>query len=153
IAVSPDGKMIATSELLSDATPVLSAVVRQFGTWKILAKFNTVGPPQDISFSPDNTRLAIGTTTGWLQLWDLRTRHEIDRVSMSEGQIASLLFSPDGTWLAAGCNDRLGRLYDISQSKIRLLNTFRDGYNLSISPDKTRVLVNYFSNFLTLRSY
>src|SRR5262249_49135965 len=37
--------------------------------------------------------------------------------------------------------------------KIRLLNTFRDGFNLSISPDKTSVLASYFSDFLTLRTY
>jgi WD40 repeat protein len=48
-------------------------------------------------------------------------------------------FSPDGSWLAATSVDRAGRLYDVSGSQMKLLETFRDAGWLSISPDRTHI--------------
>jgi WD40 repeat protein len=147
VALSPDGKMIAAAELdAGGGASNFRAVVREFGTWKILASFETIGPAELVRFSPKSDRLSASTLTGWVQLWDLKTRREIGRTRATEGKVVYLEFSSDGEWLATGSVDRLGRMYDVSGSRMKLLETFRDAMSLSISPDKSRVAASYYGS-------
>ncbi len=149
-AFSPDGKMIAAAELdESGGTSSTRAVVREFGTWKVLATFETVGPTANLFFSPGGDRLATTTLTGWVQLWDLRSRKEVSRTQVTDGTVYHLQFSSDGTWLAVSSVDRVGRLYDVQGSRLRLRQTFHGAGLLSISPNNARIAASYF----TLRFY
>src|SRR5262249_799236 len=68
ITISPDGRMIAQAELdRSHGTSTFRAVIREFGTWRILASFETPGPSMALRFSPTSDRLATSTTSGWVQ--------------------------------------------------------------------------------------
>jgi WD40 repeat protein len=144
VTASPNGQMIAASELDSSGGALnFRAVVREFGSWKILASFETEGPTETLRFSPDNGRLATSTRTGWIQLWDLKSRREVARTRATDGVAYYLEFSADGSWLAVTSVDRVGRLYDVSGPQITLLETFRDAGWLSISPDRSRIAASY----------
>jgi WD40 repeat protein len=144
VAASPNGKLIAAAELDGSRSTInFHAVVREFGSWNTLAVFETLGETERVIFSPDGARLATSTRTGWIQLWDLNSKREIARTRATEGVTYHLEFSNDGSWLAASSVDRVGRLYDLSESKITLMKSFRDAGLLSISPDKSRVAATY----------
>jgi WD40 repeat protein len=154
LTVSPDGTMVAVGEV--DARRGGSnfhAVVREFGSWKILSSFDTEGPLSTWRFSPGGDRLATGSSDGWVQVWDLKTRRETARVRPTESVVNYVQFSSDGAWLATAAVNRLGHLYDVSGSPVKLLGTFRDAATLSISPDKSRVAAGYFSSYEAIRIY
>src|SRR5262249_43627208 len=97
VAASPNGEMIAAAELdTSHGAETFRAVVRQFGTWKILASFDTDGQTETLRFSPDSSRLVTATRTGLIQLWDLKSRREVARTQATEDVIYYLEFSNDG---------------------------------------------------------
>src|SRR5262249_36115 len=124
VAASPNGQMIAAAELDSKGAAVnFRAVVREVGSWKTLASFDTEGDTASRRFSPDSSRLATGTRTGWIQIWDLTSRREIARARASESDAYYLDFSKDGEWLVSTSVDRIGRVYDISGSRMKLLET------------------------------
>jgi WD40 repeat protein len=148
--ISPDGRMIAEAELdSSGVTSIYHTVVRQFGTWKILAQFETDGPAWALRFSPGSDRLATGSFSGSVQVWDLKTHREISHVQQTSALVYYLEFSSDGAWLAVTSVDRIGRLYDVSGPDMKLMETFRDAGTLTIAPDKARVAASYS----TLRLY
>jgi WD40 repeat protein len=152
--VSPDGKLLAAIELdASRGASTFRTVLREFGSWRILASFEANGPPWCLRFSPGSDRLATGSRDGWIQLWDLKTRREAGRTRSTESVIANLEFSSDGAWLATGAVNRLGHLYDVSGSQMKLMATLRDAIGLSISPDKSRVAASYFSSYEAIRIY
>jgi WD40 repeat protein len=154
IAVSPDARLIAAAEVDTSAPgePV-RVVVREFGSWKALDSFETLGPTTVLNFSPRGTRLATGTSTGWVQLWDLSTRREISRTQANARPVNSIEFSLDESWLATGGFDRIGRLYDVSGSQFKLLQTFPDAMQVVIQSDRARVATAYFSSYLSFRIY
>jgi len=143
-AFSPEGRSIAVGEVdTSHGASSFRAVVREYGTWKIQAAFETAGPTSALCFSPRGDQLATGTANGWVQLWDLKTRRETARTQAAGGTIDFLQYSSDGAWLATSSIERLARLYDVNGKEPRLLSTYRDAQPLTISPDKTRVMGQY----------
>lgn len=139
VQIAPDGKTEAALEVDRSNVRKQRVGIRDFTSGALLWSFDTAGEPSYPLFSPDSTRMAVSTRTGWVHLWDLRTRREIDRIRLNEGGVFSLEFSRDGTLLAANGGDRVGRLLDVSGSHMRVLQTFRDSFWLSISPDKRTV--------------
>jgi WD40 repeat protein len=120
-------------------------VIREFGTWKILASFETISPASSLVFDAGSDRLATSTINGWIQLWDLKTRREISRTRATDGLAFGTEFSSDGTWLAVSAVDRVGRLYDVSGAQMKLIKTIPDAGWLAISPDKSHLAASYFS--------
>ena len=55
-----------------------------------------------LKFSPEGSRLATGDSRARLKLWDVANRRELALFGLG-GSVASLAFSRDGRWLAAGC--------------------------------------------------
>jgi WD40 repeat protein len=146
--------LIAAAEVDTSAPgePV-RVVVREFGSWRTVASFETIGSPWVLNFSPRGTRLATGTATGWVQLWDLSTRREISRTQANARPVNSIEFSLDESWLATGGLDRIGRLYDVSGSQFKLLQAFPDAMQVVIQSDRSRVATAYFSSYLSVRIY
>ncbi|MBN1679772.1 MAG: hypothetical protein JW966_05735 [Anaerolineae bacterium] len=103
IAISPDGRLIATG--------ALDALVRVWdaasGTLaQTLAGHG--GPIWNVVFSPDGTRLASNAypspnsgSPSEIHVWDLATGATISAMS-GQDDVWSLAFSPDGTLLASG---------------------------------------------------
>ena len=121
-AMSPDGKTIAASEVdPSRGVTNYHVVIREFGTWRILASLQPEGIVQALVFSPKSDRLATSSWGGLEQMWDLKTRREIARTQPSDKNVYRLEFSPDGAWLATSAIERVGRLYDVLGPRMRLL--------------------------------
>jgi WD40 repeat protein len=143
-SMSPNGKLVAISELdRSGGAEAFRAIVREFGTWKILASFDTLGDAEAFNFNPTSDRLATSSRNGWIQIWDLSSRREIARTHPTDGIVYNMDFSRDGAWMATSSVDRVGRLYDISGQGLKLLRTFRDAGLLTIAPDKSRLAASF----------
>ncbi|MFT5326598.1 MAG: serine/threonine protein kinase, partial [Planctomycetaceae bacterium] len=69
-------------------------------------------PVRSVSFSPDGTRIASGSTDRTIRLWDALTGEELNSLKGHTSYVNSVSFSPDGTRIASGSSDRTIRLWD-----------------------------------------
>ena len=67
----------------------------------------------NIAFSPDGTRLAVGSSIG-IWIYDVRPgkEKELDLFTGNTEVVNALAFSPDGTMIASGGSDQTVRLWD-----------------------------------------
>ena len=71
-----------------------------------------------IAFSPDGTKLAIGTGTGnnTVKLWNVSTRKHIATFPGHIGWVSSVAFSPDSTKIASASFDGTVLVWDVPKS-------------------------------------
>jgi WD40 repeat protein len=152
VALSPDGRYLATGDFLQDGDPTNDGRVR---VWDLAAgkQVHLLGDTRHspVSFSADGRRLAAASTTGWLKVWDVATGKEVCTLR-GEGancpnytQLA-LALSPDGRRLAVH-NPQGGTidLWDAATgARVAGAKPIRPGQleDTTWSPDGTRLLTN-----------
>ncbi len=107
IAISPNGKLLATSNL---------------SLWNLddpahPQQIQGPTPPggYTIAFSPNGKILALGGDNGSITLWDVEKRQSIGLPIMGHaGPVLDVAFSPDGKTLASGSWDLTMALWDVS---------------------------------------
>jgi WD40 repeat protein/serine/threonine protein kinase len=67
-----------------------------------------------VTINPARTLLVGGSIDGEVHAWRMDTREEIWRVKEHGGAIGSIAFSPDGSLMVTGGNDRSALFYDVS---------------------------------------
>jgi WD40 repeat protein/uncharacterized caspase-like protein len=63
------------------------------------------------TFSPDGHTLAAADSKGGIHLWDTGTWRRRLRLQAGRNPLNKVLYSPDGTWIAAGSDDRQVRVW------------------------------------------
>jgi WD40 repeat protein/DNA-binding SARP family transcriptional activator len=126
VAVSPDGKYIATSGL------TLLRTLYDFTTMKPVWQQKVNNLVDAMIFSPDSKLLATVSEDGWIHLLRVADGEEIISFTGHEQLVSGLAFSPDGKLLASGAQDGVILLYSISDGKLvtRLTN---EVYSLGIA--------------------
>jgi WD40 repeat protein len=134
IAFSPDGQLLAASDVsyeihlwrVSDAQPMLTLRAQDGWCWAV-------------AFSPNNQTLA-SSANGTIDLWDLKTGDRYGQLKDSSSRVFALAFSPDGRWLASGCEDHQIRVWDVrSQTLVqRLVGHTDEVRSVAFSPQSHR---------------
>ena len=118
LALSPDGKTLALSEVTEDSR----YVIRLFDLDTEKLTQTLVSPGSRIyflAFSPNGRSLASAAyfDDGTIELWDVATGKLIQTLVGHTDGVKALAFSPDGRVLASASWDRTIKLWDIASGK------------------------------------
>jgi WD40 repeat protein len=145
-AVSPDGKLLASPEVVGGAFAVQ---IRDSSTGKTLRTLRGglgTTPPRVSRFAPDGRRLisACGDHKTIL-VWDVARGELAHTLKGPTGLVLALAVSPDGRWLASASSPRDGAhtlvLWDLRTGREakRLPHQLFAVYDLAFSPDGSRL--------------
>jgi WD40 repeat protein len=110
VAFASDGKILAAGS--RDGIRLWDVLIeKNIATFPLpdkTASFSAV-------FSPDDKTLAVGTGSGKIELWDVKTGKKIVTRHAHGGITFSVVFSPDGKTLASGSQDGTALLWNVSE--------------------------------------
>jgi len=115
LAFSPDGQTLAVANGSNNTLTFIDVNTFQVNQKTIPSNTRAL---VSLTYSPDASLMALGSSEGFITLWD--TQHEAVVVQLydREGRILSLAFSPDGQTLAAGHNNHYVTLWDIASRQL-----------------------------------
>jgi WD40 repeat protein len=119
---SPDGQSFASQDPQEGPVEIWdTAAGKHRGLLPAFTSLPTGGAVWCLAFSPDGMVLAVGREGGGrrgeIQLWNVRTAHQIAKMTdPSTWGITALCFSPDGTTLASGNGNGAIRFWPVSSS-------------------------------------
>jgi WD40 repeat protein len=114
LAVSPDGKWLATSPGVYDLAEGRQIVHFDFADSRYRDKLST-GSIYGMAFSPDGQRLAcVCPSGGHIALFDTESWDVIAEAEVPDGQFISVSFSPDGEYLATGGDEKSVQLWQVN---------------------------------------
>jgi RNA polymerase sigma factor (sigma-70 family) len=149
LALSPDGKLIATAGRDKNKDIRLWELATGKAVRELQGHAEAV---LTLAFSPDGKALASGGYDGTVRLWDVTTGKETRRLSGHELWVECVAFFPDGKLLAVGSRDTTVRLWDVTTGK-EARPPLRDGeavIALALSPDGKTLATGGFGNRVRL---
>ena len=103
----------------------------------------------NIAFSPNGTRLAVGSAIG-IWIYDVRPgkEKELDLITSDAWSIQSIVYSPDAIIVASRGDDGTAQLWDVvtGEQKITLEGHTDVIYALAHSPDAETLAIGVFSD-------
>ncbi|MCS7467240.1 protein kinase [Stieleria sp. ICT_E10.1] len=91
----------------------------------------------NVAWSPDGTRLASGSVSNQITIWDAATLETLHTVGMHPDLINDIAFFPDGEKVASACADKLLRVWKLDQGEELLTLSGHRGFisEVEVSPD------------------
>jgi len=139
VAYSPDGSKVLTGS--SDAT----AIIWSMGTGGIRSRIDHTSAPIFGALSPDGSNFAIGMNYNAARFIDTQTGATRKTLQLNHTQdtlIRCALYSPDGSWLVTGGEDKKAIIHDSATGAV--IRTFTGHTatvnSVALSPDGTRLL-------------
>ena len=123
------------------------------GQTAVLNQYAQYQEATSVSWSPDNTRLAVGTTGGTILVWSV-AEQRVERVlGGHDGGVKLVAWSPDGALIASnGSSDELVRVWQADSGQ--MVQSFAGHSNtvtaVTWSPDGTVVASSSFDSTLKL---
>lgn len=140
VAISPDGKLVATA--LSSGIGVwnLSTGRRVFysATESGFTFYN------GLAWSSDSSTIAAASNEKGVELWSLETGENLMTLNTPSGTFSSLAWSPDGKKLGVGADEGIAYIFDAYNGMI--FNDFGSGYELNsiaFAPDNQTLALGY----------
>ena len=118
IAVSPDGKTVATAGF-DNVIKIWDLAADGTLKEKKELKGHT-GPVYAVAFHPKNPVLVSGSQDKTARVWDVSTGKQLRQLPEGRGDIYGLAFSPDSKWLACVASDDTVRVHDAATGKERV---------------------------------
>ncbi|BAY74002.1 protein kinase [Nostoc linckia NIES-25] len=129
IAISPDGKTIASSgEDGYDGLRLRKIKLWNLATGKQISSLNTYsGQVNVVIISPDGKTLVSGNDDSTIKIWNLVTGRQIRTLTGHSDSVHTLAISPDSQTLISGSDDNTIKIWDLAtgeQIKILTGHTF-----------------------------
>jgi hypothetical protein len=140
VAWSPDGLTVAAA--CQDQTVVLIDV-RTLSVRPLRGAGDQV---TSVTFSSDGKRLAAGTWSGLIALWELPSASAPEILRGHGSSVWGIAFTPDGNTLVTGSQDHTVRLWDVATRRQRAL---LDGHGAEVN----RVAVSASGRLIASSSY
>jgi WD40 repeat protein len=137
IAISPDGKQIATAGTdneillwdLSSGTVVNT--LKGHTNWIL-----------GLNYSPNGHYLVSGSKDNTAKIWDIRSGAEITALKGHSGTVATVIYSNDGKYIATGSADATAKIWDAASGI--LLKTLgghtKEVTAIAFNPDATQLV-------------
>ncbi|HEU0251627.1 MAG TPA: protein kinase [Pyrinomonadaceae bacterium] len=140
VAFSPDGRFLATTNAVYDASN-LDVVYDLYAVGRP-AFADRVGAGYGMAFSPDSKLLAAATDSGALAVWHTENWRPASVVKPGGTPLISLSFRSDGKTLVTGDDDGIVRLWEVNPLR-QIATLGRHGArikSLAFSPDGAEVV-------------
>jgi WD40 repeat protein len=140
-AISPDGRLVATSTFLNSPPRIWNAMNGHF----LFALGRATGTVPDVEFSPDGRLIATSSVNGTVSLWSAATGARLATLNVATGprpsdqvDVNEALFSPSGRYLLTSTSDAVGnhaqsQVWDLS--KLQPITPLLTGGDARWSPD------------------
>lgn len=146
VAVSPDGRLIATGDSLGHVRFWDAITYRPVEVTEVVH----AGEVNTVKFSPDGRTLASAGDDRVILLTDVRSGTR-ERLEGHADGIWALAFHPDGTLLASASEDDTVRLWNLTSGESRELRRFADDvFAVSFHPQGTMLAVGGADSLVTL---
>lgn len=150
IAISPDGKLIATSG--ADMTVKLWDIKSGLEIWNFSGHNNWVN---SLAFSPDGEKLISASLDNAIFLWDIRTGQRLKSARGKSSSLAksiAISFKPDGRILLSDCTSGNVRIWDLlsgtefisirgSFSNVEVVSFSHNGNLIAVADDKGTIQI------------